>query len=362
MHTTAALSYGPESPFTPARVELSDPRENEVLVRIVAAGICHTDLTSKAYSAPDTPAVYGHEGAGIVEAIGAAVTGIAVGDKVLISYNSCGSCARCAAGHRAYCANFGPLNAAGARPDGTTPVSIDGDPVWSAFFGQSSFAHHAIATAENVVVVDPEVDLRIAAPMGCGFQTGAGAVLNILRPQADSSVVVFGVGGVGMAAVMAARALGARTVIAVDLSAQRRELALEVGATHAIDGAADDLVAAITEITGGGASHALDTTAVPAVIANALAALDALGTLVTVGIGSPELTVNIVDLISNGKTVRGSIEGDANPAEMIPTLLNWHAEGKFPVEKIITVYPFEKINDAVADMHGHAIKPVLHLP
>ncbi|MGW8815914.1 NAD(P)-dependent alcohol dehydrogenase [Gordonia terrae] len=361
MQTSAALSLGPDGPFTVTTVDLSELRDREVLVRIEAVGICHTDLTSKAYSAADAPALYGHEGAGVVEAVGAGVTGVAPGNKVLISYDSCGQCSRCSGGHRSYCENFGPLNAAGSRLDGSTTVTIDGAPVFSSFFGQSSFAHHAIASAENVVVVDDDVDLLAAAPMGCGFQTGAGAVVNVLRPDETSSVVVFGTGGVGMAAIMAAHALGVPTVIAVDLAEDRRALALEVGATHALDGAAEDIVAQIVEITGGGATHALDTTAVPAVISNALTALTALGTLVTVGVGMPEVTINVMDLIGSGKTLRGCIEGDANPADLIPQLLRWHTDGKFPVDKIITVYPFEKINDAIAGMHESVIKPVLQI-
>lgn len=361
VHTSAALSTGPSSVFTLTDVELSDLHDSEILVRIEAVGVCHTDLTTKAYSADGAPALYGHEGAGTVEAVGPAVDGVAVGNKVLISYSSCGHCTRCTSGHRSYCEKFNHLNAAGSRLDGSSTVTLDGTPVWSSFFGQSSFARHAIASSENVVVVGDDVDLLAAAPMGCGFQTGAGAVINLLRPTDTSSVVVFGAGGVGMAAVMAAKALGVPTVIAVDLSAHRREVASNVGATHVIDGAAKDLVDRIRKITGGGATHALDTTAVPAVIGNALTSLTALGTLVAVGVGSPKVTINMMDLIGSGKTIRGCIEGDANPAELIPQLLRWHADGKFPVEKIITVYPFEKINDAVAGMHESVIKPVLQV-
>ena len=359
MRTTAALSYGPDSPFTLTEVELSEPRDNEVLVRVSAVGICHTDLSRKASSAAGTPALFGHEGAGTVEAVGSAVTGVRVGQKVLMSFNSCGECARCQAGHRAYCEKFAALNGSGARPDDTTTVSAGGDRVWSSFFGQSSFARHAIASAENVVPVGDDEQLTLAAPMGCGFQTGAGAVVNVLRPQHGSRVAVLGVGGVGMAAVMAARALGATTVVAVDLSAHRRELALSVGATHALHGADENLAGAIAEVTGGGATHALDTTAVPAVIANGVKALSPLGTMVLVGIGMRQLTIDVLDLSGSGKTVRGSIEGDANPRELIPQLLAWQREGRFPVDKIITVYPFEKINDAVAGMHGPVVKAVL---
>nr|WP_238553879.1 NAD(P)-dependent alcohol dehydrogenase [Gordonia sp. KTR9] len=359
MRTIAALSHGPGTPFVLSEVDLASLQDTEVLVRIEAAGICHTDVSFKEFSAVNSPALYGHEGAGIVEAVGAAVTDVTVGAKVLVSYNSCGTCPQCIAGNRAYCENFLVLNASGSRTDGTSTVSVDGSPVYSSFFGQSSFARHAIATRENVVVVADEVDLTIAAPMGCGFQTGAGSVVNVLRPDSSSAVVVFGAGGVGMAAIMAARAVGAPTVVAVDLSQRRREIALDVGATHVLDGADGNLVDQIVEITGGGATHALDTTAVPTVIASAAAALRALGTLVTVGIGTPEITINIADLINSGKSIRGSIEGDSDPHSMIPLLLAWHGEGKFPVEKLIDVFPFEQINDAITGMRDAVIKPVL---
>lgn len=359
MLTTAALSRGPESPFSLEEVDISDPLPNEVLVRLVATGICHTDLGSKAVSSTDSVAVYGHEGAGIVEKVGAGVSGIEVGNKVVLSYNSCGVCPRCVEGHRAYCRDFGSLNASGARPDGTTPVTQNGKDVWSSFFGQSSFARHAIATKENVVVVGDDVDLISAAPMGCGFQTGAGAVINVLSPKPDSSLVVFGSGGVGMAAIMAAHALGVETIIAVDLSADRRDLAFEIGATHVLDGADVDLIAHVKAITGEGASHAFDTTAVPSVVRTAAQALAPLGTLVLVGIGQPEIAFDVNDLIMSGKTVRGCIEGDAEAATLIPRLLEWQKDGKFPVDQIIRTYPFEKINDAVADAHGAVVKPVL---
>ncbi|MGQ4618910.1 zinc-binding dehydrogenase [Nocardia sp. R7R-8] len=359
MHTTAALSRGPASTFTLEEVELADLRPDEVLVRLVAVGICHTDLTTKATSAPDAPALYGHEGAGVVEQVGSAVTGIETGDHVLLSYNNCGTCAQCLAGRRAYCAHFTELNSSGGRLDGTSPVSQSGEAVWANFFGQSSFARHAIANRENVVVVPRDVDLAAAAPLGCGFQTGAGAVSNVLRPTADSTLVVYGAGGVGIAAVMAAHALGVQTIIAVDLSEPRRQLAAELGATHVLDGADPALVDRIREITGGGATHAFDTTSVPSVIRGAALALGALGVLVVVGIGNPEISFDAVDLIVGGKTVRGCIEGDADSRKFIPQLLEWHAQGKFPIEKVITRYRFEQINTAVADAAGAVIKPVL---
>ncbi|MFG2937442.1 NAD(P)-dependent alcohol dehydrogenase [Streptomyces sp. NPDC048282] len=359
MRTQAAVSYGPDSGFTLQDVEISDPRPDEILVRLTAAGICHTDLVTKAMMPAGVPAVYGHEGAGVVAAVGAEVTGVRPGDRVVLSYNSCGSCARCAAGRRAYCARFAPLNNAGHRPDGSTTLTRQGTGVWSSFFGQSSFARRALATRENVIVVPEDTDLVTAAPMGCGFQTGAGSVLNILRPEPGSALVVFGCGGVGLAAVMAAAALGTGTVIAVDLAEERRALAAEVGATHTLDGAGTDLVDRIRDLTGGGATHAFDTTGAPQVVRDAALALAPLGSLVVVGLGAADIGIDAMDLIGGGKTIRGSIEGDADPRDLVPLLLDWQAAGRFPAERLVTPVPFERIDEAVARMSADIVKPVL---
>ncbi|MBE8476082.1 NAD(P)-dependent alcohol dehydrogenase [Streptomyces justiciae] len=359
MRTQAAVSHGPDTGFTMEDIEISDPRPDEILVRLTATGVCHTDLATKAMLPAGIPAVFGHEGAGVVEAIGAEVTGVRPGDHVVLSYSSCGSCTRCATGHRSYCERFEALNAAGRRPDGSaTLTGRDGD-AWSSFFGQSSFARHAITTRENVVVVPEGTDLVTAAPMGCGFQTGAGSVANVLRPGPDSSLVVFGTGGVGMAAVMAGAALGVGTIVAVDLSEQRLDLAAQVGATHTLDGAGEDTVGRIRDITSGGATHAFDTTGVPTVIRDAARALAPLGSLALVAVGPTDAGIDVRDLIGYGKTVRGCIEGDANPQDFVPLLLDWHAQGRFPVDRIVTAFPFEEINEAVAAMKTDVVKPVL---
>jgi aryl-alcohol dehydrogenase len=359
MKITAAVSRGAASGFAMEQVRLDDPRPDEILVRLVAVGVCHTDLATKSLYPDGVPVVLGHEGAGIVESVGADVSGVRAGDHVLLSFASCGVCPQCRADHRAYCERFQLLNSSGRRADGSATISDDAGPISGSFFGQSSFATHALATRDNVVVVDDDLDLTVAAPFGCGIQTGAGAVINVLEPGTDSRVVVFGAGGVGMAAIMAAKALGVVTIVAVDLAESRRDIALSVGATHVIDGAADDVAAQILEATGGGATHAFDTTGVGAVINTAIRALAPLGTLVIVGLGA-QLTIDPMALISGGKTIRGSIEGDAQPQDLIPQLVRWHAEGLLPIERIVTPYPFADIDRAVADARsGVTIKPVL---
>jgi aryl-alcohol dehydrogenase len=353
MEITAAVSRSPDAPFALESVDLDEPRADEVLVRIRATGLCHTDLSSKSRIAG--PAVLGHEGAGVVEAVGAAVTGIGPGDHVLLSYRSCGECAQCRGGHRPYCARSALLNSSGRRADGSATLSQNGTPLFGSFFGQSSFAQYALTCEDNVVVVDRSVDLTLAAPLGCGFQTGAGAVLNVLCPQQNSRLVVFGAGGVGLAAVMAAKAIGVETVVAVDPVASRRKKAVELGASRTVDPMTEDVAAAVL-----GATHALDTTALPDVVATALGALEARGILVVVGLGARHATIDVVDLLLNGKMIRGCIEGDGNPSEFIPELLTLHAQGKFPMEAIVRRYDAHDIEEAVADSRsGEAIKPVL---
>ena len=364
MKIKAALSTGASEPFAIEEVDLDDPRDDEVVVRVDASGVCHTDLTMKAaWPAAMSPIVLGHEGAGVVEAVGAGVSTVKAGDRVLMSYRSCGACPECSSGHPTYCHNFQALNAIGSRPDGTTTMRRGDQPVYGSFFGQSSFASHAIAYESNVVKVGDDTDLLVAAPLGCGIQTGAGAVLNVLQPGADDAIVVFGAGGVGLAAVMAAKAAGVKTIIAVDPVESRRQAAADVGATETIDPAAgDEPAAVIREITGHGASHALDTTAIPAVINGALDALAARGTLALVGVGAPEVAINVQGVIGGGKTIRGVIEGDAKPQEFLPRLLDLHAKGELPLERLIKTYAFDDIGTAVADASsGSTIKPVLVL-
>jgi aryl-alcohol dehydrogenase len=353
MKITAALSRSPDSPFTLESVELDEPRPDEVLVRVHATGLCHTDLTFK--SRVRSAAVFGHEGAGVVEAVGARVTGIEPGDHVLLSYRSCGECAQCRTGHPSYCSRGALLNMSGGRADGTATLSQNGTRLFGSFFGQSSFAQHALAAADNIVVVDPSVDLTIAAPLGCGFQTGAGAVLRVLTPEPNSRLVVFGAGGVGLAAVMAAKAVGVEAVVVVDPVASRRDKAVELGATQTVDPTTEDVATAVR-----GATHALDTTGVPEVVATALGVLESRGTLVVVGLGPRHATIDVRDLMYSGKTIRGCAEGDANPSEFIPELLALHAQGRFPMEAIVRRYDAGDIEKAVADSRsGSAIKPVL---
>jgi aryl-alcohol dehydrogenase len=357
----AALTRGPDQEFEFADLELTGPGPGEVLVRLVATGVCHTDLVIRSgLPAGSPPAVLGHEGAGVVEAVGPGVDGVAVDDHVLLSFASCGRCPRCRSGRSAYCEQFAALNLPRTRSDGPPVLAYAGAPVLSHFFGQSSFATHALVSPRDLVVVDQGVDLVTSAPLGCGFQTGAGAVLNVLAPSPDDTVVVIGLGGVGLAAVLAALSADVGTVIGVDLVESRRAKALALGAAAAIDPAEGGLVDQIRAAVPSGADKILDTTGNGGVIADAAASLAPLGTLVVVGLGPPDVTVDIVDLIGGGKSIRGSIEGDAEPQRLLPELLRLREAGRLPLEQLVTRYAFTDINVAIADMRaGATIKPVL---
>jgi aryl-alcohol dehydrogenase len=363
VQTTVAIVEEQGAAFSLAELELDDPRDDEVLVRVVAAGLCHTDITLRSFLPAEMfPNVFGHEGAGVVEAVGSQVSGIEVGDHVVMSFRSCRSCSRCRAGQVGYCESSLFLNYMGMRMDGSTTYSRGGQPVFGSFFGQSSLSQHALAYADNCVVVDPSLDLTLLAPYGCGFQTGAGTILNVLRPRADDALVVYGVGAVGLAAIAAAKAEGVQTVVAVDPLATRREIATSYGATSVDPTGLGEtsVVDAVKELTGGGAAYGIDTTAIPEVVKQAQQSLAPRGTLVALGLGAEEYVLDAVDLLQNGKTVMSSVEGDADPQLMIPRLIEMRAAGTFDLDALVGTYTFEDINTAVADVSsGRVVKPVL---
>jgi len=362
MKTTVAVVNEKGGDFSLEELELEGPRDDEVLVRIVATGICHTDIHLKD-TLPDEmgwPRVFGHEGAGVVEAVGPGVGGVEVGDHVVLSFRSCRACANCAGGLVGYCEASPLLNYLGMRTDGSTTYSRDGSPVFGNFFGQSSLAMHAIAYADNCVVIDKSADLTKVAPYGCGFQTGAGTVLNVLKPGPAESLVVYGVGAVGLAALAAAKHLKVGTTVAVDPMQSRRDAAAKYGAVGVDPTGAQDAVEKVKELTGGGASYAIDTTAISAVVKQAQLSLRSRGTLIALGLGAEEYTIDAIDLLMSGKVIRSTVEGDSDPLEMVPRLIGLNAAGEFDVDGLIATYPFSEINTAVADvLAGKVVKPVL---
>ncbi|UNK47754.1 NAD(P)-dependent alcohol dehydrogenase [Arthrobacter sulfonylureivorans] len=363
MKTSAAVTLGKGDPFKIVDIDLDEPRAGEVRVRLVASGVCHTDaiVRDQWYPTP-LPAVLGHEGAGIVDALGEGVTGIAVGDSVLLSVDSCGRCSRCASGLPTYCENMFALSFGGRRADGSTAFTLDGTPVSSHFFGQSSFARYANVSARSVVPVPAAAPLEVLAPLGCGIQTGAGAVLNALNPEAGSSIVIFGAGAVGLSGLLAAKIANCTTIIAVDMHQSRLDLALELGATHTIKASDPDVVEQIHAFTAEGAQYGLDTTGVPAAFTQMTKALAPRGHGAVVGAAAigTNAQFDMGSLLPRGITISMVIEGDSVPTNFIPKLVDLHAKGLFPFDRLITSYPFEKINQAFEDSAaGSTLKPVV---
>jgi len=362
MEINAAVVYEPSGEFVIEKVQLSEPAENEVLVRIVGSGICHTDLAGRDQHLPiPLPSVFGHEGAGIVEKVGARVTKVRPGDHVTLSWMCCGACPSCMSGRNPYCGSFLPLNFSGARPDGTTTMKKGSQVIHGNFFGQSAFADYALADERNVVKVPEDVPLEILGPMGCGIMTGAGAVINSLEAGPGSSIAVFGAGTVGMSAILAAVVCGCTTIIAVDVNAERLAVARELGATHTVNAGEVDPVQAVKDMTGGGPNFSLECVGNPSVFRQAVDVLPLLGVCGLVGVVAPGTEVSLnMDLIMNGRTVKGIIEGDAVPDLFIPILIELYKQGRFPFDRLIRFYPFKEISKAVKDMEeGLVIKPVL---
>ena len=359
----AAIVREVGAPWTIENVEVSAPRADEVLIRMVGTGICHTDTACRTGFPVPMPIVLGHEGAGVVEAVGSAVTKVKVGDHVVLSFDSCGDCLNCRKDQPAYCYTFYPRNLAGVRAsDGSAQITQAGQPINGLFFCQSSFATYALARELNTVVMDKSLPLDILGPLGCGVQTGAGAAVNALGILPGESLAIFGGGAVGLSALLGARAVDAGVVIVVEPNAARRALALELGATHVIDPKeTPDTLGRIKELVGG-VNYALDTTGIPPVMAAAVESLLPKGVLGLLGVPPPEATVpaNMMSMLVRGITVRYIVEGDADPQEFIPRMAAWYKAGRFPFDRLIGKFPFEQINEAAhAAESGKVIKPVL---
>jgi aryl-alcohol dehydrogenase len=359
MKINAAVIRSHDGDFVLEELELDPPGPGEILVKVAGVGICHTDSLVRIPGFFPLPIVMGHEGSGVVEAIGPEVDHIAVGDHVVMSFDSCGACHYCGQHLPSYCTEFFLRNSTGSRTDGTTGAhDCKGDAVGSRFFGQSSFATHAIATARNAVVVNRDLPLELMGPLGCGVLTGAGTVLNALDVRAGSSIAVFGAGALGLSAIMAAKLRGAKHILAIDRVQGRLDLALELGATAVIDGAGTDLAERMTELTGG-LDHAVDTTGVVPLLHCAIAALRPMGTLVLLGMQKQDLPLGPMS-IAVGKTIKGVVEGNCDPQLMIPELIGYWREGRFPFDRLVRAYPLSQINEAFAAAHsGEVVKPVL---
>ena len=364
MKINAAVARQNFQPLTIEELELDDIRPNEVRVRMVGSGICHTDAIVRdgVYPTP-LPAVLGHEGSGVVEAIGSAVTTCAVGDHVILAAAYCGKCDMCRSGQPTYCESTWAQLFGGARTDGSKAFSKGDEAIGSHFFGQSSFASYTNAVENSIVVVPKELDLEILGPLGCGINTGAGAVLNEMKPAAGTSIAVFGAGAVGDAGIMAAQIAGCTKIIAIDIHDARLDLATELGATHTINSRTANVVEELMAITGGkGINFALDTTGIPALLLQAADALAIRGVIVLVGAPAPGTTVpfEVGGSLPKGWTFKTVIEGSSVPQVFLPRLIELWQQGRFPFDKMIKKYKFEDINSGFADSaSGEVIKPVI---
>ena len=360
-HAHAAVVEQKDGPFIMQDIALEAPRADEVLIRMVATGICATDSHVRQQLMPSPlPAILGHEGAGVVMRTGASVTHLKPGDHVVLSYHSCGQCKPCLSSHAAYCEKVWEANFAGARLDGTIGVGRDGsDDLHAHFFGQSSFATYALAHQRNTVKVPDDVPLEILGPLGCGFQTGAGAILKAMKVPVGASVAVFGVGAVGLAAIMAAKVADALTVIAIDVNAER--LARELGATHVVNAADEpNVTAAIRAITPSGVEFVLDTSGRAANLDAGVGALAPMGHFGFVAFNAHSGALIDASRLTVGQTLQGIIQGDAISALMIPELIGLYRTGRFPFDRLITFYDFADINQAFDDVAaGRVIKAVL---
>lgn len=358
VQSLAAVLHAGDQPFRIEEIELAERRSDELLVRVVATGMCHTDLLARAREDGFLPAVLGHEAAGVVEGVGSAVTTVRPGDHVVLTFDSCGVCRACRRSSPAYCEEFQQRNLSGRRADGSNAAQDrSGTPLTSRWFAQSSFSAYAIARERNAVVIDGSVPLELMGPLGCGVQTGAGIVLNEFTLEAGRNIVVFGAGAVGLSAVLAARLAGADHVVVVDRSPQRCRLALELGATTAEPVLTPETV---RHVLGSGAAfdYSVDTTGVAALMEAAVDAVGPGGTTALVAGGADRLAVRPVQL--SGRKLTYVIEGSSQPHSFIPSMIGFWRQGRFPFDRLIRPYRLDEINEAEADARsGATVKPVL---
>lgn len=371
MKTTAAVlravtdkrPYDESRPMTIEEVELGAPRAGELLVRIEAAGVCHSDISVVDGSrVRPLPMALGHEAAGIVEETGAGVRDVKPGDHVVLTFvPSCGLCAECSSGRPALCIPAAAVNGAGTLLHGPSLLrDREGKPLHH-HLGISGFAHHAVVARESAVVLPGDVPLPTAALFGCAVLTGAGAVLNTAGVRPGQSVAIFGLGGVGLAAVMGAVVASAHPIVAVDPVEAKRRLALELGATAAF--APEEAEAGIKALTGGGVEVGFEAAGVPAVLEAAFAATRRGGTTVAMGLPHPSKTLNLRALAfaGEGRTLTGSYMGSAAPQRDIPRYVSLWKAGRMPVDRLQSAtMPLDRINEAFEALAaGVAVRQVL---
>lgn len=360
MKALAAVLYERGGNFVFEEIDVADPKENEVLVKIIGVGICHTDEGGRQWLA-EPPVVLGHEGSGVIEKVGSNVTKFKPGDNVIITVSTCGTCDACKKQLTFVCENLGQLNFGGKMIDGTSRLSVNGKTL-NNFFGQSSFATYSVVNENSLIKVDSDVDISILGPLGCGIQTGFGTVLGCLNATENDSIVIFGCGSLGLSGVMGAKVANCKNIIAVGGTPEKLKLALELGATHVINRKeVEDVAVEIKKITGKGANYAFETTGAPQMFTIALKSLADLGKVAICGVGS-DFTFDPMDLIVGAKSIVGSNEGNVDFHEFIPRMIQYYKNGQLPLEKIVTFYKFEEIEQAFKDsLSGNVVKPILKM-
>ena len=337
--TGAQPPYAASRPLDIVEVDLDGPGRGEVLVRVAAAGLCHSDLSVIDGSRPrPTPMVLGHEAAGVVAAVGEGVTELAVGDHVVMVFvPNCGHCLPCATGRPALCEPGARANGAGSLISGARRLAFACEPV-NHHLGVSAFAEFAVVAQESCVKVDSALPFEHAALFGCAVLTGVGAVVNTARVAVGASVAIVGLGGVGLAAALGAVAAGARRIVAVDLAQAKLGVALRLGATDAVDAGAPDAVQQIKEITGGGADFCIETAGAVPALELAYAATARGGVTVTAGLPHPDrkLSIQAVSLVAEERTLKGSYIGSCVPRRDLPNFVGLFQAGRLPIDKLLT--------------------------
>lgn len=358
IHASAAVMRASDGPLVIEDITLNDPGYGEVAVRIAGVGMCHTDFLARTpVAAP--PLIPGHEGAGVVEAVGPGVAGLDVGDAVVLSFDSCDHFRNCRAAHPAYCDTFWVRNLSGFQSDRpVTARDTSGNPVGATWFGQSSFADIAVVKARNAIRVDRDLPIHLLGPLSCSILTGAGSVFNVLPVGPGSAIAIYGAGTVGLAAVMAAKVAGASTIVAIDTREERLDLAEKLGATYAFVADEKGVARSIRKAQRGGVQAVLDTTGNPQVIADAVDALAMRGVCGCVGTQLQPLALNPGQMV--GRTITGILEGDAVPHLLIPRLIGLWQDGRFPFDELVTFFPLDQVNEAeAAALSGDVVKPIL---
>jgi len=361
MKVRAAIAWEGSKHFFIEELELSEPGPDDILVRMVGAGLCHTDVKAlRGSMRVPKPIVLGHEGSGIVEWIGTDVAKVKPGDPVVLTYDSCGACPACTSGNPAYCNETSALNFQDARQNEPGFFRKGNDLIHGHFFGQSSFSTYAIARPQNTIPVPRDAPLDILGVLGCSVQTGAGAIMNSLAVQPGESVAIFGAGPVGLSAVLAAAACGVSEIVAVDLLESRLAIAKRMGATSTVRARPGvGSAAQIRRLIPGGVTCALDTTGRAESYHQALLSLATKGRFGFVTVPREPFEPNLAQMMLGGHTFRGIVQGDSVPDAFIPRLIDLYQTGRFPFDQLVTKYPFDEINQAIEDQaNGTVVKPV----